>query len=143
MLPSMCAIQFRRARFFSSDGTLLNSALLRLLLAFDAVGRPGQCFEPFEADRSSARSANAKITRVNTFQGGLNSAQSRPVLAVGCKHGFLGRLDAGTIYYIAGFEISECENFFVDLVNCTRQFALLFLQTNPEQQKRFIGKRGL
>src|SRR5882757_10618771 len=98
----------------------IDSALLGLLLALDAVVCPWYCLQPFEADRVPAGITDTKIARGNAFQSKLNFAQLCPVLAIARKHIFLAGVAAGVIHNIARTGISECAYFFLAPFNCTR-----------------------
>jgi len=118
----------------------VDSALLGLLLALDAVVCPWYCLQPFEGDRVLTGSTDAKIARGNAFQSKLNFAQQCPVLAIARKHIFFAGGATGVINNIARLGISECAYFFLAPFNFTRQLTLLISQTTFEQQKRIGGQ---
>jgi hypothetical protein len=118
----------------------IDSALLGLPLALDAVACPWYCLQPFEVDCVPTGSTDAKIPRENALQSKLNFAQLCPVFAVAGKHIFIAGVVAGVINNIARTGISKCAYFFLAPFNCTRQLTLLISQTSFEQQKRIGGQ---
>jgi hypothetical protein len=117
----------------------VDSALLGLLLAPDAVIGPWYCLQPFGADGTLTDCAHAKIARRNAFQSKLNFAQLRPDLAIARKHIFFAGVAAGVIHNIARTGISECAYFFLAPLNCSRQLTLLLSQTTFYQHKHIVS----
>jgi hypothetical protein len=106
--------------------------MLDSFLALEAVFRPWNCLEPFEANHFVTRGADTEFTGTNALQRVLDQTQLPPELAKICKHGFFERVPARDIRRISWTRIAECTHVPLRLLDYLAQFPLLFFQAISE-----------
>jgi hypothetical protein len=106
--------------------------MLDPLLAFEAVSRPRNCLEPFQADDFVTRGADTEFAYTNALQRVLDQSQLPPHLAKVGKHRFFERVPARNIRRISWTRITECTHVPLCLFDHLAQFPVLFLQATPE-----------
>jgi hypothetical protein len=106
--------------------------MLDSFLALEAVFRPWNCMEPFEANHFVTRGADTEFADTNALQRVLDQTQLSPDLAKVSKHGFFERIPARDIRRISWTGIAECTHVPLRLLDYLAQFPLLFLQATPE-----------